>query len=154
MVTLSEDLLNLSIEHTIPISLPNPIITDFQSGILVCYSSRVVHVIMLKNIPVKVSLQTHFDIMDLSVDPNESRSYLLCACSDRLLRLLDVAQQQYQGSTTGSAACHVLYAFNLGTLGKTVHVRWCLGDPEQFVACSDDKCVRVWSLRDCIKHGS
>jgi WD40 repeat protein len=110
-----------------------------------------VHVITVQSLPLKVSFSTTFDLLDLSVDPNPSRSYLLCACTDRLIRLLDVSPKQHQAA--GGTACHVLYAFNLSTLGKTVHVRWCLGDPEQFVACSDDKCVRVWSLRECIKNG-
>jgi len=124
--------------HTLPLSLVPSFLSDSTPTSLILYSSRTLHSFSLappsQPLHTTTSLtNTTWDLIDLSLDLNPSRAYLLGACTDRLIRVID------------SKIAKVLYTVNLGTLGKVVHVRW-VGE-DRMVTSSDDKCVRVWSLQ-------
>eukprot|EP00347_Sterkiella_histriomuscorum_P022259 403331116 len=105
---------------------------------------------------------------DMQIDPF-GKNFLLQACSDKQLRLVDISPHSYKRNQTKGQELIVLYVLNLNTLGKVVGVKWvpqitqaqidALSDSYQqfqeqkqmFVTSSDDKQVMLWDLNQVIR---
>jgi WD40 repeat protein len=141
--TITKASLNTSDEPLMVRLLGKPFLCDYRNSKLAIFTKPSCLLVFNTALALlKDAKISNFEIVDMRID-HHLRDYLLAACSDRCLRILDLQSSEKK-------TLSVLRAFSLGTLGKPVAVSWHPCNEDHFVTTTDDKCIMTWSLKEAL----